>query len=82
MILKIGHVNINDLNFDNILIDEKSYEKFLTYDVAYKAPCGAKSLCILFDKVDGYIRKNNRTKYLVLFYSDWKYEIILAKIRE
>ena len=82
MILKIGHVNINDLNFDNILIDEKSYEKFLTYAVAYKAPYGAKPLCILFDKVDGYIRKNNRTKYLVLFYSDWKYEVIFAKIRE
>ena len=28
---------------------------------------------IIFDKLDGYIRKHNRTKYLTLFHSDEKH---------
>ena len=31
---------------------------------------GAKPLCIIFDRVDGYIRKCDGTKYLVLFHFD------------
>ena len=48
-------ININDLNLDNILLNEKSYENILIYGVAYKAPYRAKSLCVIFDKVDEYI---------------------------
>ena len=50
-------ININDIDLDNILLDEKSYENILVYDVAYKARYGATPLHIIFDKEDGYIRK-------------------------
>ena len=48
-------ININDVNLDNILLNEKSYENILIYDVAYKAPYHAKPLYVTFDKVDEYI---------------------------
>ena len=38
-------------------------------------------LCIIFDKVDGYIRKYDETKYLSLFHSGQKYERSLERIR-
>ena len=62
--------------FDNISLDEKSYENFLIYDVTYKTPYGAKPLRIIFDEVNGHIRKYDSTKYLGLFHSDEKYERI------
>ena len=67
-------ININDLDLDNILLNEKSYEKALIYDVAYRTPYDEKPLRIIFDKVDGYIRKYDSTKYLASFHSDKKYE--------
>ena len=38
----------------------------MVYDVSYKTLIGAKPLGIIFDKVDGFIRVNVETKYLVL----------------
>ena len=29
-------IDIEDFNFDNILIDEKSYKHILVYDISYK----------------------------------------------
>ena len=46
---------IEDFDFD-ILLDEKSYENILIYDVSYKTLFGAKPLCTIFDKVDGFLR--------------------------
>ena len=48
-------INISDLNLDNILTAEKSYENILIYNVTHKAPYGAKPLHIIFGKVDRYI---------------------------
>ena len=62
--------NISGLVLDDILVDEKSYENFVIDDVAQKIPYSAKPLRIIFEKVDGYIRKYDRTKYLGLFHSD------------
>ena len=31
-------ININDLDLDNSLIDEKPYENVLIYSIAYKTP--------------------------------------------
>ena len=63
MILKITHViilmtkiNINDLDLDNILLNEKSFENILIYDAAYNTPV-KDFIYIIFDKVDGYITK-------------------------
>ena len=47
---------------------------FLTSNVLFKTPYGAKSSHITFVKVDGYIRKYDRTKYLALFHSNEKYQ--------
>ena len=37
-------------------------------------------MCIIFDKVDGYTRKYDSTKYLALYHSDEKYEINFNRI--
>ena len=37
--------------------------------VAYKNSCDVKLLRIIFDKVDEYIRKYDKSKYLTLFQS-------------
>ena len=56
-------INISDFHLNNILLDEKSYENILIYDVLYKKSNSAKPLLVIFDKVDGNIRKYNRNKY-------------------
>ena len=74
-------ININDLDLNNILRDEKSYENILIYDVAYKTSYSAKPLRIIFDKADGCIRKYGETKYLALFHSSENYERIFDRVR-
>ena len=54
-------------DFENILIDEKSYKNTLINDILYRTLIGAKPLRIRLDKIDGFIRVYNGTKYLVLF---------------
>ena len=71
---------INDLYLNNFLLDEKAQENILIYDNAYKLLYGAKSLHVMFDKVDGCIRKYDRTKDLGLFHSDEK-QIISHRIK-
>ena len=40
-----------------------------------------KGLHIIFNKVDGYIKKDDRTKHLALFPSDEKYKRMFDGIR-
>ena len=70
-------INVNDFDLNNILFDEKSYKYFLFYEVAYNTSYGAKPLYITFDKIYGYIKKYDKTKYLGLFYSDERNIIML-----
>ena len=58
-------IKIEGFDFHNILLDEKLYEYILTYDISCKTLIGAKPLRIRFDKVDGFIRVYDRTRYLV-----------------
>ena len=51
----------------------------MIYDVSYKSLIGAKSLRIMFEKVDGLIRDYDGTKYLVLFGLE-KYDAIYERI--
>ena len=64
-------MRVGNINFDNILLDEKSRENsnqyILTYNISYKTFMGVKTLCIRFDKIDGFIKIYNLTRYLVLF---------------
>ena len=47
---------IEDFAFDKILLDEKSYESISICGISYKTLIDAKPLCIMFNKVDGFIR--------------------------
>ena len=74
-ILKIARViiliiKLEDYDIDNILIDEESHENILLYDNIYKTLIGGKPLRIRFDKIDGFIKIYNGTKYIVLFGSE------------
>ena len=67
-------------NLDNILIDEKSHENILIYDISYKTLINSKPLRIRFFKIDGIIRIYDGTRYLTLFRSE-KYDAIYNRIR-
>ena len=60
-------INLEDLEFDNILLDEKQSENIWVYDISYKILIGAKLRCIRFNKIEGFIRVYDATRYLVLF---------------
>ena len=59
-------------DFDNISVDEKSYENILVYVISYKTLIGAKPLRIRFDKVEGFIRVYDGNRY----FSPEKYDTI------
>ena len=61
-------------------MDEKSYENILIYDIFYKTLICAKPLRIMFDKVDGFIRVYDGTRYLVLSGPE-KYDTIYNRLR-
>ena len=54
---------------------EKSVENILVYGISYKPLIGVKPLRIRFDRVDGFIRVYDGTRYLLLFRSE-KYDAI------
>ena len=68
------------LNLDNILIDEKSHENILVYNISCKTLIDANSLCVRLDKIHEFIRSFDGTRYLVLFGCD-KYDSIYNRIR-
>ena len=73
-------IKIEDFDLDNILIDEKSYKKMLVYNISYKILIDSKPLRIRFDKIDGFIRVYDGSRYLLLFGSE-KYDFIYCRIR-
>ena len=68
-----GIIKIEDFDFDNISLDEKSYENILLYDISCKTLIGTKPLLISFDNVDGFIKVYDGNKHLVLL-SPKKYD--------
>ena len=60
-------IRFEDFDFDNILIDEKSYENVLIYNISYRTLIGPTPLRIRFDKIDRFIRVYNGTRYLISF---------------
>ena len=73
-------VKIEPFGFDNILLDEKSCENILIYDISYKTLIGAKPLLVRFNKIERFIRVYDGTRYLVLFGGE-KYDFIYNGIR-
>ena len=59
-------IKLEDFDIDNILIDEKSCENVLIFNISYKAFIGSKPLCIRFYKTNGYIRIYDGTRDLTL----------------
>ena len=70
MLLFLCIIKTEDFDFDNILLDEKSYENILNYEISYKTLIGSKPLRVRFDKVHGFIRVYDGARYLVLFSSE------------
>ena len=60
-------IKFEDFVFDDIIIDEKSHENILVYNISYETLIGAKPLCFRLVKIDGFIRVYNGTRCLVLF---------------
>ena len=56
-----------DFDFDNILIDEKSYKNNLVYDISYKTLFGSKPLHTRVDQKDRFVRVYDGNRYLLLF---------------
>ena len=59
-------MDINDFNPKNIKVDTKLYKDVLVFYVGYEKLNGAEPLYINFDKINGYIEGNNRSKYLTV----------------
>ena len=60
-------IKLEDFDIDIILIDGKSHENILIYDISYKTLIGPKSLRIRFNKIDGFIRIDDGTRYLLIW---------------
>ena len=59
-------MRVIDIDFNNIILDEKSYKNFLTYNISYKTDMGEKPLHIRLNEIDGFIKISNGIRYLVL----------------
>ena len=54
---------LEEFDGNNILIDQKSHENILFYDMSYETLIRPKPLPIRFDKIDGFIRIYDGNRY-------------------
>ena len=54
-------IKLEDFDFDNTLVEEKSHENFLIYILSYKTLIDPKSLQTRFFKIHGFIEIYNAT---------------------
>ena len=59
-------IKLEGFDLDDILMDQKSHENILIYDISYETSIYPKSSRIRFDKVDGFIRIYDGTRYLTI----------------
>ena len=52
----------------------------MVYDISYKTLTGEKLFRVRFDKINGFIRVYDGTRYLVLFGPE-KYDVIFNRLR-
>ena len=67
-------------DFDNILLDEKSYENILIFDISYKTFMGSKPLRIRFDEIYGFIKIYDGIRQFILFGTGW-YDAVYNRTR-
>ena len=72
-------IKLEDFDFNIILTVGKLHENILIYDISYKTLIGSKPLRIRLNKINGFIRIYDGTKYLTLFGSE-KYDAIYNRI--
>ena len=58
---------LEEFDGNNILIDQKSHENILFYDMSYETLIRPKPFPIRFDKIDGFIRTYDGNIYETLF---------------
>ena len=68
-------IKSEELDFHNILIEEKSHGNILISDISYKTLSCLKRLHIRFHKINGLIRIYYGTRYLKLFSPEKDYTI-------
>ena len=73
-------IRIKDFDLGNIVIDGKSCKNILVYNISHKNLIFVEPLYIRFDKVNGFIRLFDGTRYLVIFGPE-KYDAIFNRIR-
>ena len=73
-------IKLQGFDLHNILIDKKSHENILIYDISYQTSICLKHLQIKFDKINGIIKIYNKTRYLTLLDTE-KYDTVYKKIR-
>ena len=73
-------IKLENFDLDNILTDKKLRKNILIYDISYKTWIDLKRLHIRFDKINGFIRIYDGTRYLTLFGSK-KYGVIDDRFR-
>ena len=61
-------IKLEDFDLDNVLIDKKSHENILIYDISYKTLIDSKPLRIRFDKIDEFIRIYDGTTTTVIIF--------------
>ena len=49
-------IKLEDFDIDNILVDAKSHENIVIYNISYKTLIGPKPFQIKFNKIYGFIR--------------------------
>ena len=79
VICKMQTFKIKDFDFDNTLIDKKSHKNVLAYNILHKTFNDYKPLRIRFDKIDGFVKVDDETRYLVFFGSE-KYDSIYNRL--
>ena len=70
-------MTVKNINFKDILLDEKLYTNILIYVMSHKTSTGANPLRIRYDKIDGFIKIYGGIRYLVLL----KYKEIYDRVR-
>ena len=68
-------MRIRDIDFRDILSNEKKYKNILIHDISCKFCMGPKPLRIRFDEIDGFIKICDGIRYLLFFWYLWYGEI-------
>ena len=74
-------MTVSDINFNDILLNKKSRENTLIYEVSYKTFMREKPLRIRYDKIDGLIKVCDGIRWNLVICNCWLYGEIYNRIR-